>query len=486
MNIEWLPFQPRPHKVLGTLAALAGFVLLSSAAALAGSAVDVAVDLKSPGQAIPTNFIGLSYEMSSVCPARNGEYLFSPENRTLIRMFQTLGVHSLRVGGNTADRVTVKIPDRTDIDSLFGFCRAAGVKVIYTLRLNGNQPSDAADTAKYIMDHYRQNLTCFALGNEPDKLLKDSAAYVETLRNYMTIITAATNAPEAVFCGPNAMQKNVGWANDFAAEFAGDKRVALVTQHEYPGGSGRVATNAVAACRKLLSPGLLNIYEKLYRSFVPAVYAAGRQYRLEEANSFSNGGAAGASDAFASSLWALDYMYWWAAHDAAGINFHTGAYVDGTRPPDSMKYVVFWNSPDGYAARPIAYALKAFDIGSHGRLVPIRIASNADHVNLRAYGVLADDGSVFVTLINKETSGPGDATVSLAPGSPFGHGQCLLLTVPGNEIAATSGVTLGGAPIQDNGAWSGQWTPLAAPLKDGHFLVNLPGASAAVVHLTSR
>ena len=105
----------------------------------------------------------------------------------------------------------MKIPNKADIDSLFAFARAAGVKVIYTLRLSGTEPADAAQTAKYIMDNYRPELACFELGNEPDKLVKDSQAYGEAMRNYLAVITAATNAPEAVFCGPSTMHKNVQW-----------------------------------------------------------------------------------------------------------------------------------------------------------------------------------------------------------------------------------------------------------------------------------
>ena len=149
----------------------------------------------------------------------------------------------MRVGGNTAERATVKIPDKADVDSLFGFARAASVKVIYTLRLSDSNVVDAAKTAKYIVDNYRPELTCFALGNEPDKLVNSSQAYDDMVREYVTAITATTNAPEAVFCGPGTMHKDVQWANDFARDFVHDKHILMVTQHEYPAGSGRVATN---------------------------------------------------------------------------------------------------------------------------------------------------------------------------------------------------------------------------------------------------
>jgi hypothetical protein len=453
---------------------------------LAASFVNITLDPKSPGATISSTFIGLSYEMSLVGPATNGGHFFNQANKPLVKMFQTLGIQSLRVGGNTAERETVKIPDKTDIDSLFAFARAAGVKVIYTLRLSGTEPVDAAKTVKYITDNYRPEVACFELGNEPDKLVKDSQAYGEAMRNYLGVITAASNTPEAVFCGPSTTHKNVQWANDFAKEFAHNKHVTLVTQHQYPAGSGRVATNALTACKKLLSADLLNVYEKLYNDFVPTASSSGLQYRLEEANSFSNGGAAGASDAFASALWGLDYLYWWANRGAAGINFHTSGYADGVRPPVPTKYVVFWNSADGFAVRPLGYAIKAFDLGCHGQLVPVHFASNPDQINLTAYGVVSNNGTLYLTLINKETDSTRDANVTLALGSPYTHGQVMFLTAPHGDITTTAGVTLGDAPIMDNGSWSGIWASLTVPSTNGDFSVKVPAAVAAIIRLTKE
>jgi hypothetical protein len=121
---------------------------LYSNVSLATSSVEITLDPKSPGAAIAADFLGLSYEMSLVDPATNGGYFFSVANKPLVKMFQTLGIRSLRVGGNSAERDTVKIPGQADIDSLFSFARAAGVKVIYTLRLTGNNPVDAASRSE--------------------------------------------------------------------------------------------------------------------------------------------------------------------------------------------------------------------------------------------------------------------------------------------------------------------------------------------------
>ena len=143
---------------------------LSTAAVRAQSPVALQVDLAHPGRAIPPDFCGLSYEIIMVLPKEaTREHYFSPKNASLINTFKTLGVKHLRVGGNTAERVTVAIPGTSDIDSLFDFAKAAETKVIYTLRMEGNTTAAAAGIAKYVMDHYRDYVSCFTVGNEPDK-----------------------------------------------------------------------------------------------------------------------------------------------------------------------------------------------------------------------------------------------------------------------------------------------------------------------------
>ena len=92
---------------------------LLATAAMASSPVAITVNTTTPGPGVSDHFSGLSYEMALVLPDTNGSHFFSPTNRPLITMFQTLGLKVLRVGGNTADRPGVKVPDPADIDSLF-------------------------------------------------------------------------------------------------------------------------------------------------------------------------------------------------------------------------------------------------------------------------------------------------------------------------------------------------------------------------------
>ncbi len=97
--------------------------------------MQVSIDPAQAGAVISQDFLGLSYETSQMLPRSDGTRYFSASNKPLVALFKTLGVKSLRIGGNSVDSPQAAIPTDADIDSLFGFARAAGVKVIYSVRL---------------------------------------------------------------------------------------------------------------------------------------------------------------------------------------------------------------------------------------------------------------------------------------------------------------------------------------------------------------
>jgi hypothetical protein len=129
---------------------------------MAASPVTVRVDAEKPIRTIPEDFCGLSYETKMVLANTNsGKHYFRGDNLPLITAFKTMGIKHLRVGGNTAERPTVNIPDEKDIDQLFAFAKATGLKVIYSVRLQKNTPEAAAKVAKYVSGKYGDLLSCF-------------------------------------------------------------------------------------------------------------------------------------------------------------------------------------------------------------------------------------------------------------------------------------------------------------------------------------
>jgi hypothetical protein len=288
--------------------------------------------------------------------------------------------------------------------------------------------------------------------------------------------------------------RGVSWTERFAADERDSGQVADITQHLYVGG-GPGKTAAGQAISNMLSPEWVHgtavgtqpqgttytPYPWFYQSHLAAVVAAGLPYRLTESNDYL-GGVPGASDAFASALWALDYQHWWAAHQAGGVNFHnkqwlyTDTIVPGPAGPG-----------DGYAVTPKGYGIKAFTLGSAGRVRPVAI-ENADGVNLTAYGV-EGAGWDYVTIINK-TQGPeaADAAVTIVPPGPGGPGAGLpgaeVMTLAGREPGDATGgdATLGGGAISGDAPWDGTWS--AQPAGPGRGLsLTVRATTAAIVRI---
>ncbi len=465
---------------------LSGALSLAVVSSFAQSPVGVTLEPARAGAAIAPDYLGLSFEMQRVLAGTNGSHFFSPANKRLVATFKALGVKSLRVGGNTADRPTLPTPGKADADCLFAFAKAAGVKVIYTLRLNHGNSDDAAKMADYILRHYKRQLACFAIGNEPNVFSTNYEVYLAGWKRYAAQITAPTNSPGARFCGPSVSPGHESWSRDFANEFGANGPLAFVSQHDYPGGDARKAKDPAAARDKILSTLMDDHYVKFANVFDPAIDSNGLPYRLEEANSFYDGGAKDVSDTFAAALWALDYLWWWAAHGASGVNFHTGDTVASRNENAPCRYATFWSSPKGYNIHPIGYAEKMFALGGRGRLVPATV-TNPDNLNLTVYAALSGKKTLLVALINREHgSGAHAANVTLTPGFEPSRGRVIFLTAPGGDTSAKTNVTLGGAEIQDNAVWNGKWTALPQPTRNGQFSLNLPAASAALVKCTAR
>jgi hypothetical protein len=442
------------------------------------------VDLTAAGSPIPDDFAGLSYETKRELPDADGKYYFDPQNAPLIKLFRTLDLKNLRIGGNTVDSPKVSIPVQADIDHLFDFAKAADTKVIYSFRLHDGDAAGSAVQAKYIVDHYTENLICFSIGNEPDIYIHSWPGYVKAFQPIYDAINQV--APNAKYCGPSLTSNARPWAHDFADKYFPSGKILYIGQHEYAGGAGGKVKDPVAGRDLMLSPGWHDIYQKYYDKFVPPLKESGAPYRLEEANNFYNGGAKDVSDTFASALWGLDYLYWWAAHGSQGINFHNGDEVAAGQQLAPCRYASFTSVPGGYFAHPLAYAIKIFNLGARGQIVPCTLtpdASAAD-LNLVSYAVLGADKTLYVTLINKEHNAGGrDAEVTLQTGSSYAKGQTLRLSVPGGDVAAKDGMTLGGSPIQADGSWNGKWTDLPAP-PGSPVQVKVPACSILLVKLT--
>ena len=495
--------------------------------------VTITIDSAHPGPVVPDDFAGLSFERGPLGPGNAGVAgnLFTPENSSLVTLSRNLGLGSLRIGGGTVDQL---IPAGTGsdgftgIDNLFAFAAVAGVKVIYSLRLLslpaspiGDLKTIHAQAAGHIWSRYRDNVASFAIGNEPDwhayhtypghpmdpAIFEEASgvpgsAYQSYLTQWRSVAATVTEAaPGALLSGPDLgayttmtytphPDSGVSWTEQLARDEKASGRMAEVTQHYYVGDSPG-QTTAQQAASNMLSPEWVNgtaigtqptattytPYPWLYQNNLAPVAAEGLRYRLTESNDYLLG-VPGASDAFASALWALDHLHWWAAHGAAGVNFHNRrGLATATIVPDPA-------DGGGYVINPKGYGIKAFSLGSKGQVKPVQVR-NPDGINLTAYCIGGADGD-YVTVINKaHGADAGDAVVTIGPPAPGLRGAEVMILAggqPGDARGTTA--TLGGATITGDTTWNGTWTTLPADPHTGISLT-VKATTAAIVKIQS-
>jgi hypothetical protein len=468
-----------------TLAKLTlAFVVLVQATILgAQTPVSVTVHTQTPGPAIPADFEGESFETANLQPNSNfvKGYLFDSTNTQFLTLFTNLNLKHLRIGGTSTDTNNLiwklYVPTPPDIDALFRFASVANVKVIFSLRLENGDPNVNATNALYVWNHYQQYLDCFAIGNEPN-LYGSGDPNITGVNSYITrwntFAAAVTNAiPSARFAGPDSA--GVNWSSNFADAETPTGRMNWIMPHYYFGGSSHNLTPQTIIDNVLSSTWPSTKFAPDFNAINSISQSHGVPFRISEMNSYvaDYPGVQGGNNCFATALFAVDCLHWWAQAGAPGVNIHTflGKY-NGT----------FYVDGNGnYQLYPIGYGIKAFDIGGHGSIQPLDVTNN-NTLNVTAYAV-GDLTNSFVTIVNKEhNSGARDANVTIYPeGFVNGPVDYMLLTAPGGA-AATNGTTLGGATITNNAAFAGQWLS-AGRLVNGNVTITVPASSAAIVRI---
>lgn len=222
-------------RTMMNLALVASAALAVAAPTGTDPSIQISVDATTPGPAIPADFAGLSYERNKLLPAADGSRYFRADNTPLLSLFRTLGLRSLRIGGNTSDRDAGPPPSDEDLDHLFAFAKAADIKVIYSLRLHNGDPAENARLVRRILDRHADQLDYFSIGQEPSpypvKKIDDRPAtermgagtehfqyedFRDLWRQHHAAIAAL--APEARFAGP-AVHSHAEWTRRFTEDF---------------------------------------------------------------------------------------------------------------------------------------------------------------------------------------------------------------------------------------------------------------------------
>lgn len=313
---------------------------------------------------MPLDFTGLSYESTQLYdPA-----FFSPDNVSLIAQFRAFNPQGiLRLGGNLSDcsrwqsengdfstpkavaaetasekawewkltsaaaqagRAGAITPKA--LEMLRGFLDRTGWTVIYGLNFGSGDIARAADEAGHAARLLGDRLLAFQIGNEVDfyggnpryrEAGYDFDRYARELVTMWDAVRAA--APSARLGGPDTAL-STDWVERFAA-LPGNDAVFLSSHYYAMGPASDPAMNA----QRLLGPS-----EKLENQ-IAAVRRIQTQsklpFRLTEGNSCFGGGKKGVSDAFASALWAADFLLQTAQAGYASVALHGGG--DGIYTP---------------------------------------------------------------------------------------------------------------------------------------------------------
>ncbi len=406
--------------------------------------------------AIPGDFLGLGYEMSSV--AKPG--LLRACNAPMIELLRNLGRRGvLRVGGIVADytryaanEAAVATPKNTVINrenlrQLRGFLDAVGWSVLWSVNFGSGRLEEAVVEAQEVHQVLGSRLNAIELGNEVENygrgerpLRKPSYSY-ETYRaeydRWRTAIQAAV--PGVRFAGPDTAA-SVDWVERMAADAHGD--VQLLTTHYYRGDQ-RQGTRT-----ELLQddPDLIARLERLQK----ASRTSGIPWRMCETNSYFGGGRPGVSDTLAGALWTIDFMMLLARYGCAGVNLETGenqlGFVSSYSPipEDAAGH----NSAGAPYYGMLAFATAVSDARD---VFPVDRAGT----KLRVYALGAGGRVRSVTLINKATEGS-----MTYPLRSFSLRAPTVFALTGPSLDSKAAISFGGAMVEASGRWSGRPQPL--------------------------
>jgi hypothetical protein len=428
-----------------------------------------------PVGVVPPQFIGLSYEKLAITYG-----YFHASNHNLIALFRRLGTGILRLGGGSVDRLlwtpkstgTHSQVTSTNIRDLAAFLQATGWQCLYGLNLATSTPVLAAEEAGVAASVLGSSLLGIELGNEPDEYgvagepFAGNWTFQEFLNRWYAFRAAILqDAPHIPFTGPATGGGNhiSTWTLPFGqAVTSGD--LTLLTQHYYR--APKESLNATAAF--LISPDTQLTGELI--TLRTGAQQLGVPYRVSECNSFSGGGVAGVSNSYASSLWVIDFLFDVALGGATGVNMHGGGQAPGYTPiADDSGSVV--------EVRPEYYGLLLFSLAGSGTLLQTWLSAGS--INATAYALETVSGGLNLVLVNKDPM----QVLTVAIETNRSIRSATLQTMTGASLAATAGVTIQGATVNNDGGFSPA-SPVTLTASGTRTSCSVAALSAALISIT--
>ena len=453
--------------------------------------LSVSVDAAHPGSPVPANFLGLSFELSSLPQlaryANRGDF---------VTMLRSLGGGVLRFGGVTADeqvawtnRPTARPAwalgtlEAGSLRQLGALAASSGWPVLLTIGLGHFEPFAAASEAAVAKAALGPSLEAIELGNEPDSYARHGLRpepwtviqYDEQVAAYRSAIEAT--APGIALAGPDVSGSSA--FEKWGPAEAVDQKPVLLTGHHYPLGCNQVPAPSI---ERLLSPQIRQREIVSLRRYMTVAELSATPFRLDETNTVSCGGEPGISDTFASALWAVSYVTQAMSMGLAGINLqgnptNCGGYTPVCAPTaEALANGALQAQPEWYGLL-LAKAL----IGDR----PIQTnTSSPDKPNVYVNTFVAADGTLHVVVVDDDAPKARRVRVRLHLGRGFHGASILSLTAP--SLSALSGVRLGGRAVAPGGSWTEPSSLPRAPNRNGVITVQMSPGSAALLTVSPK
>jgi len=442
----------------------------TAARAVTDVPVTVTVDLSKQGRQIPKYFTGFSFEKYSLIKAA----CFNYNNTSFINLVKGLGNGTLRIGGGSVDDVqwtsnatTTKPFTLTgnDMYHFFAFAGATRWPVMYGVNLHpATLPLNVAEIS-YLNSHFGNMTASLVLGNEPDLYQPfghrpSTYGYTDFLNEWTTLRDSIHRvAPAQCFSGPGTA------SGTWMIPFARDKHssISWLSEHYYKLNTGGDTVQSIA---KLLTKDTAF----LTRAYIlrKATQPYNLAWRIDECNT-SAANKPGVSNSFASALWALDFMFLAADQGASGVNFHCGNTY--------YTPICFLSGPA--TPMPLYYGMLLFSKASLGKMLTVGSTAGSS-INFSSWAVQQADGTVQVTLINKDLSKDASISLSGVNGKQLTNASVLRLQGPSPD--ALTGALFGGSAVKADGTWAPSVKESLA-MSGNTTTVKVPACSAVLITL---
>ncbi|PFH50110.1 glycoside hydrolase family 79 protein [Amanita thiersii Skay4041] len=449
-----------------------------------------------PGASIPhlSSLFGFSIEMSVVDQVlgRSSHFLNVPFLNLMANLVRRSGRVNIRVGGNTQE--TAKMVEETpsgrllekDYSNTLGTTNSPPIiykrDLLYLMRnisdfvnvrwflgipFNSSAPFnlDIVDYGQEILGEYLIGLQA---GNEPDfygQFGKRQKGYLPSdyFGEVGQLINQLNNDPKvlntSMLLGPSvasgAWSPEDVWNTGFADTYSAN--LAYLSVEHYPTdncaaqfGTGPPKDPQQELPTYLTHGGVISLLSK-YSGSCQLAQSKGKPFLMFETNTASCGGFLGVSDAFAASLWALDYSLQMAYMGFSMAMFHVGGetvfYNPFTAPPTNQSTFHQWTvGPIYYSALVMAEVL-----GNSSQVLDITNSSQL-HDSTPAYVIYENGKPARMALINFATdrSRAHDINFAFAIGGQNGQPNTTPAQVKVKYLRADS------VTQKENITWAGQ------------------------------